>query len=248
MNNYYTKKLLLYFYQNAIFDKTDYELCFLRKKILILLNDNNQTLLEFHINNCFESYIKIRNLNCELEKFFINKELGNITNTDIRQINNNIDFYINNPINNNMIQNNYNCLNDINFIGNKIENNYENNNFSLELEDTINVKSDKIVNKEKKPFKQKKKIFKVITKVSRYIGVSKNKKKWQSYIRINNKNLYLGTYQSEKVAATIYDIMSIKKKGINARTNFKYSQRQLQKIMELDFDINDIFKIAKKYN
>ena len=98
----------------------------------------------------------------------------------------------------------------------------------------------------KKNNKIKRNIFKVITKISRYRGVSKNRKKWQVYIRIHNKNTYLGTYKSEKLAAIVYDLMSIKKKGINAKTNFKYTKRQIQKIFKLELDINNLFEIASQ--
>jgi hypothetical protein len=40
---------------------------------------------------------------------------------------------------------------------------------------------------------------------------------------INNKKWYKGSYYSEDTAARIYDIFSIKNRGIKARTNFKYN-------------------------
>ena len=89
-------------------------------------------------------------------------------------------------------------------------------------------------------------MFKVITKYSRYKGVSKNKKKFQVYIRYKNKNTYLGSYSSEKTAAKIYDIMLIKKYGIKARTNFKYTRKEINKIFKLNIDINNIYEIMTK--
>ena len=76
--------------------------------------------------------------------------------------------------------------------------------------------------------------------------MTKNKKNWQAYIRINNRNTYLGSYKSEKIAAKIYDFMSIKKNGFDAKTNFKYNNRQIKKIFELDSDINNLYKLASK--
>ena len=101
-----------------------------------------------------------------------------------------------------------------------------------------------VINDRNSSFEKKKNIFKIITKSSRYKGVTKNKKKWQAYIRIKNKNIYLGSYSSEKTAAKIYDIMLIKKNGIKAKTNFKYTRRQI-KIISKVIDFDNIFDIIK---
>ena len=123
------------------------------------------------------------------------------------------EFYINNQIINNISQKKYNIINDMNSIENEKRINDVNNIYALELKDNnIKNKKSRKKNKNKKSSsKVKKNIFKVITKVSRYRGVTKNKKKWQSYIRINRKNTYLGSYKSEIIAAKIYDLMFIKK-------------------------------------
>ena len=75
---------------------------------------------------------------------------------------------------------------------------------------------------------------------SKYRGVSKNGNKWQ-VLFMNNKNnknkTYVYSYTSEEVAARIYDILSIKKKGINARTNFTYNSLQINKIKEMVIDV-----------
>ena len=44
---------------------------------------------------------------------------------------------------------------------------------------------------------------------------------------INRKNKYFGTYETEEIAAHIYDIISIKKKRLKAVTNFKYNSNQI---------------------
>lgn len=67
---------------------------------------------------------------------------------------------------------------------------------------------------------------------SKYRGVSKNGSNWQVLIIINNKNYYIGSYSSEELAARIYDILSIKNRGIRARTNFFYNDLQIKKIFE----------------
>ena len=103
-----------------------------------------------------------------------------------------------------------------------------------------------LINNINSPLEKKKNIFKIVTKTSRYRGVTRNKRKWQVYIRINNNNYYLGSYISEKTAAKIYDIMAIKKNGIKAKTNFKYTQNQIKKISKLVIDIDYIFDFADK--
>ena len=60
---------------------------------------------------------------------------------------------------------------------------------------------------------------------------------------MNNRNYsYIGTFNSEDLAARIYNIISIKKKGINAKTNFNYSRRQIQNVLlkEINFKDKDI--------
>jgi len=72
---------------------------------------------------------------------------------------------------------------------------------------------------------------------SKFRGVSKNGNKWQVLINIKNKNCYLGSYDSEEVAARVYDIYAIKSFGDNARTNFVYNYYQLKKIQERKINI-----------
>ena len=72
---------------------------------------------------------------------------------------------------------------------------------------------------------------------SKYRGVSKNGNQWQVLFMNHKNKTYVGSYKSEEVAARIYDILSIKKKGISARTNFTYSMFQINKIQEMFIDI-----------
>jgi len=72
---------------------------------------------------------------------------------------------------------------------------------------------------------------------SRFRGVSKNGNQFQVLIMQNKGKSYIGSYNSEEYAARIYDILSIKYRGIKARTNFKYSSQQIKKIYEMDIDI-----------
>ena len=62
---------------------------------------------------------------------------------------------------------------------------------------------------------------------------------------INKNKLYIGSYPSEELAARIYDILALKKRGIKARTNFIYNCKQIKKICEMEINvksenINDI--------
>ena len=92
---------------------------------------------------------------------------------------------------------------------------------------------NKFLLKEKKIIKKK-----VITRkrTSKYRGVSKNGIGWQVLMMHKNNKAYIGTYYSEKVAARIYDIASIKRLGFKAKTNFLYKNEQILKIIKTDFD------------
>ena len=59
---------------------------------------------------------------------------------------------------------------------------------------------------------------------------------------------YIGTYNSEELAARIYDIASIKRIGINAKTNFLYNNEKISRILKtkLDFKSPNISKIISE--
>lgn len=65
---------------------------------------------------------------------------------------------------------------------------------------------------------------------------------------INSKKCYIGSYFSEEIAARIYDILSIKNRGIRARTNFIYNHIQMKKIIENKINIksNNISDIIEQ--
>lgn len=71
---------------------------------------------------------------------------------------------------------------------------------------------------------------------SDYRGVSKNGNQWQVNIIIKKKNSYIGSFPFEILAARIYDILSLKNRGYNARTNFIYNDKQIKKICESNID------------
>ena len=85
--------------------------------------------------------------------------------------------------------------------------------------------------KEKNLFLQKQK-----RRSSLYRGVSKNGNKWQVIIYSKYHKGYIGLYKTQEIAARIYDFISIKNKGIKAKTNFVYNLHQIQKISDSNID------------
>jgi len=83
---------------------------------------------------------------------------------------------------------------------------------------------------------------------SRYRGVSKNGNQWQVLMMINKSKSYIGSYPSEDLAARIYDVLSLKNRGVKARTNFKYNSRQIEKICESEINIKakNVYEIISK--
>lgn len=255
INNYHIKELLLFFYKNEKNNINDYELFVFKKVILSLLNNINPYIYEYDINNCVKSYNKLNKLYLDCNEFILNEKQKlfsyiNKYKYELLDICKSMNIYKNKTININN-STNKNILNDC-FFENK-------NNFKkiiLEEFNKINPINDNaslnhynsfyVMNNGNSYLEKKRNIFKVVTKTSRYRGVTKNKRNWQVYIRINSKNYYLGSYSSEKTAAKIYDIMSIKKNGIKAKTNFKYTSNQIKKISKLAIDIDSIFDIADK--
>ena len=69
-----------------------------------------------------------------------------------------------------------------------------------------------------------------------YRGVSKNGNKWQAIVYSKYLNGYIGVYPTQELAARVYDIYSIKNKGLKANTNFMYNLHQIQKISEANID------------
>ena len=89
----------------------------------------------------------------------------------------------------------------------------------------IYINSDPINNYSTKRYIKKLKKINFVKKYktsSKYRGVSRNGNNWQVLIMANNKKYFIGNYPSEELAARIYDIYAIKKRGIKARTNFPY--------------------------
>ena len=68
---------------------------------------------------------------------------------------------------------------------------------------------------------------------SKYRGISKNGNSWQILLMVNSKKKYLGTLQSEELAAKFYDKVAIQYQGAKAKTNFPYNKQQVMQILRL---------------
>jgi hypothetical protein len=68
---------------------------------------------------------------------------------------------------------------------------------------------------------------------SKYRGISKNGNSWQILLMVNRKKKYLGTLQSEELAAKFYDKVAIQYQGAKAKTNFPYNKQQVMQILRL---------------
>ena len=135
---------------------------------------------------------------------------------------------------------------DINDIG---ENNSKENNLNKkdDLSNSIKIKkNNKLIYMNKfliKPkFKNNDVVVEKKKRSSIYRGVSKNGNNWQVIISSKYNKGYIGVFKTQEIAARIYDIISIKNKGIKAKTNFKYDIHQIQNISEsyIDYKSEDI--------
>ena len=209
------------------------------------ITNNNSYLNEFGIDNNFLNIYNNRYININNSFFNQIEKLLNVILGD--NLNQNFEAFVDyksKSTNNNIFQSD-NYFKIIHSTYGLIpQENLENKNFSLNLR---RIKSFKQIKNSKKSLRKQNK-FKLISKKSNYRGVTKNRKKWQAYIWINNKNTYLGSYSSQEVAAKIYDLMAIKKKGFKAKTNFIYNYIEINKIYKMNIDIKQINKKVNKLN
>ena len=63
---------------------------------------------------------------------------------------------------------------------------------------------------------------------SKYRGVSKNKHKWQVMIMGNFKKFYIGGIKTELDAARLYDKLAVFYHGMEAKTNFTYTKKDIE--------------------
>ena len=66
---------------------------------------------------------------------------------------------------------------------------------------------------------------------SKYRGVSKNKHKWQVMIMGNFKKFYIGGIKTELEASKLYDKLAIFYHGMEAKTNFQYTKKQIEALI-----------------
>lgn len=69
-------------------------------------------------------------------------------------------------------------------------------------------------------------------KRSKFIGVSRNGNHWQALIVIEDIKVYLGTYKSQKDAATVFDFFSIMLHDKLAKVNSSYNAKQVQLMIQ----------------
>ena len=166
-------------------------------------NDSQTYLINFGVNNCKKIFDESLDIPNPKESNKININTGDMKTNLINM--------------NSIFINDNKCLFDSN-----------NKNEIKVLKNKKAVYIDRFCLNANSPLRNKKKLksnkFIIRKKTSsKYRGVSKNGNKWQVLMQINNKQRYIGSYLSEELAARVYDILSIKNRGIKARTNFKYN-------------------------
>lgn len=237
-------------------EKSYKELCFLNNKRKFPnsnLENENENLTDLKEN---EKYKKKFHLIEKLKNFIKNNDKTEIKIKDniniiCKKLNvKNFSSDINNLYkieNNNSIQINKSALNQNQLNISKINknNNSKENNLTNDINKISNFsegirirKNNKMVFINKSLIKPKKKNKEIKEKKrrSRYRGVSKNGNKWQAIMFYNKNKGYIGLYSTEEIAARVYDIYSIKNKGIKAKTNFPYNIHQIKVIIETNID------------
>ena len=225
-------------YFPSIIEKTYKELSFLNCKRYNPNNseNNNKGLLDmneksmnFYLNEKVKSEFNLIKNFKSTKIFYIYKNYSKNKDIDIFNSNKKYQIEKSNSI---FINKNENCLKKKN-----IENTMEN------VSGSIKIKSNhKLIYINKSLLKQKnKKNEGVVEKRKRsslYRGVSKNGNNWQVIINSKYNKGYIGVYKTQEIAGRIYDIISIKNKGIKAKTNFEYNIHQIQNIIDSYIDYN----------
>lgn len=94
--------------------------------------------------------------------------------------------------------------------------------------------TDVVIHPLVKKFKQKN--YRSKTVGSKFRGVSKNKHKWQVMIMGNFKKFYIGGIKSELEAAKLYDKLAIFYHGMEAKTNFQYTKKDIEVLIDEPMD------------
>ena len=209
--------------------------------------ENYQNILNFNIRTNYNKLIFLGN-----KRSFDTNNKYNLQNP--KNLNNlNIFFHEIKKVNKNLFKNNQKDIKQIYYLkeNNDIKINNLNNNINetLKNENQI-IKYNKVVYINNFLIKNKKNVKKNVEKKrsSRYRGVSKNGNGWQVIMKFKEEKSYIGTFYSEELAARIYDIISIKRMGINTKTNFFYNNEQILRIVDtnLDFKSPNISEIISE--
>ena len=72
------------------------------------------------------------------------------------------------------------------------------------------------------------------TKVCAYRGVSCNGNSWKVQFQVENRQNYLCSVMDARLAARMYDVCSIQRRGNLAKTNFNYYFLDLISILHID--------------
>ena len=243
-----------------LFEKNYNELSFLNNKRMA--NNSEKYYSDLHIlnDNIYNKKSILKNeFNTKKNQIFkICKDFSKlkfINYSNFNKINRNKNYYDNNNLYE--IENrDYIFINNSNVKKNKLNKSKINKDIN-ELKNTNNLNKNEIRVKKNNKFvymnklliktkiKPKEIIFEKKRRSSRYRGVSKNGSKWQVIISSKYNKGYIGNYETQEIAARVYDIISIKNKGIKARTNYEYNIHQIQKINEeyIDFKSKNIDEI-----
>ncbi len=217
---------------------------------IINLSEFKENTTEFELKNNCSNYSNSGNN--DLKEILINKNVNNIgnfilgNNLNFNNINNNINnIIVDDEKENNILNSTYN--NSINDPSNSYPEENGNKIKVFKNNKTVYMNSYWIYNPAKKQKAHKNSLL-LNGRSSKYRGVSRNGNNWQVFLMINRSKTYVGTYPSEEMAARVYDIMSIKYRGIKARTNFIYNNDQMKMINELNVDVKsrNIYEIISK--
>lgn len=235
-----------------IIEKKYNELSFLNKKKVKSKNSENININEISSEKMTKEFNLLKNLNIPKKEriFKISKNRKKYRNlkyyNNLYKIEKNNSLFINKSNVETKYLKNIIINQDINDKG---KNNSKENNLNKkdDLSNSIKtMKNHKLIYINKfliKPkFKNNDVVVEKRKRSSLYRGVSKNGNNWQVIISSKYNKGYIGVFKTQEIAARIYDIISIKNKGIKAKTNFKYDIHQIQNIgkASIDYKSEDI--------
>ncbi|CAI2380284.1 unnamed protein product [Moneuplotes crassus] len=72
----------------------------------------------------------------------------------------------------------------------------------------------------------------LLSRRSKYIGVSRNNSNWQALINVGESKKYIGTFENELQAARAYDLYSLALREDQGSLNFDYSKEEILERIE----------------